>query len=82
MHLAAAISHCKSTLLVLFLRDDSVEIAKKKNNVGETPEKLAQGRGIYAPLFEMVSPAVSYIRSLAFTSNPYLRKKSEILGCR
>ncbi|XP_047025204.1 ankyrin repeat domain-containing protein 49 [Helicoverpa armigera] len=76
MHLAAAISHCKSTLLILFLRDDTVEIAHKKNSANETPEQLAQRHGIYGPLFEMVSPAVSYIKSIAFTSNPYLRQKS------
>lgn len=73
LHLVSAISHCKSTLLVLLLREDVTEIAKKTNNRGETPVDLAKGHGIYAPLFEMVDPAVSYIRSLAFTCNPYVR---------
>lgn len=76
MHLAAKMSHCKSTLLILFLRDDTVDLAHKTNNADETPEQLALRHGIYAPLFEMVSPAVSYIKSLAFTSNPYYRQKS------
>ncbi|XP_041975622.1 ankyrin repeat domain-containing protein 49 isoform X2 [Aricia agestis] len=73
LHLAAAISHCKSTLLILFLREDIVKIAKRPNNSDETPEQLARGHGIYAPLFEMVLPAASYIKSMAFTSNPYMK---------
>ncbi|XP_026731255.1 ankyrin repeat domain-containing protein 49 [Trichoplusia ni] len=75
LHITASISHCKATLLILFLKDDIVEVASKKNNSDETPEKLALGHGIYAPLFEMVCPEVSYIRSLAFTTNPYVRQK-------
>ncbi|XP_075971213.1 ankyrin repeat domain-containing protein 49-like [Anticarsia gemmatalis] len=82
LHLAAAISHCKSTLLVLFLREDMVEIAKKPNNSGESPEKLAQGHGIYGPLFEMLCPAASYIKSLAFTCNPYVRQKAVNMECK
>ncbi|CAB3239845.1 unnamed protein product [Arctia plantaginis] len=73
MHLAAAISHCKSTLLILFLRDDTVDLANKLNNSNESPAMLAQGHGIYGPLFEMLCPSVSYIKSLAFTCNPYVR---------
>lgn len=73
LHLAAAISHCKSTLLVLFLREDIVEISRRPNNSDETPEQLARSHGIYAPLFEMVLPAASHIRSLSFTCNPYVR---------
>ncbi|XP_037298583.1 ankyrin repeat domain-containing protein 49 [Manduca sexta] len=79
LHLAAAVSHCKSTLLVLFLRRDLIEIARKTNNSGETPEDLARGHGIYAPLFEMVCPAISHIHSLAFTCNPFVRRKQIIL---
>ncbi|GBP29291.1 Ankyrin repeat domain-containing protein 49 [Eumeta japonica] len=71
LHLASAISHCKSTLLTLFMRDDVADIAKQKNRSGETPEQLARSHGIYAPLFEMISPAVSYIRSSAHTFNPF-----------
>ncbi|XP_047544969.1 ankyrin repeat domain-containing protein 49 [Vanessa atalanta] len=73
LHLAAAISHCKSTLLVLFIREDVVEIARRPNNSKETPEQLARGHGIYAPLFEMVLPAACFIRSLSFTCNPHIR---------
>ncbi|VVC90540.1 ankyrin repeat domain-containing protein 49 [Leptidea sinapis] len=73
LHLASAISHCKSTLLVLLLREDMVEISQRENNSHETPEKLAKGHGIYAPLYEMVLPSASHIRSLAFTCNPYTR---------
>lgn len=69
LHLASHLSHCKSTLLLLLLREDLVEVARKPNNSGETPEQLARGHGIYAPLFEMVSPASSYVSSLAFTCN-------------
>ena len=76
LHLAAKISHCKSTLLILFLRDDTIDLAYKKNNADETPEQLALRHGIYAPLFEMASPDVSYIKSLAYTSNPYYRHRS------
>lgn len=76
MHLAAKISHSKSTLLIFFLRDDTIAIAHRKNQAKETPVQLAIRHGIYAPLFEMVTPAVSYIKSLAFTSNPYYRQKS------
>lgn len=75
MHLAAAISHSKSSLLLMFLRDDVVETANRPNNSGETPKQLALGHGIYAPLFEMISPAVSYIHSDAFTFNPFVRKQ-------
>lgn len=75
MHLTSAISHCKSTLLVLLLREDTTELAKTPNKSGETPEQLAKGHGIYAPLFEMVCPAVSYIRSMAFTCNIYVHKQ-------
>lgn len=64
-------SHCKSTLLVLFLRDEVLEVAKKTNKSGETPEKLALRHGIYGPLYEMILPAASYIHSLSFTNNPY-----------
>lgn len=78
MHLSAAMSHSKSTLLILMLREDTVEIAKKPNNSGETPEKLAQGHGIYGPLFEMLLPAASYIHSQALTCNPYVRKQHEL----
>lgn len=74
MHLASAISHSKSTLLVLFLREDTVDMARMKNNSGETPEELAKGHGIYGPMFEMLCPAANYIRSLAFTCNPYVRQ--------
>lgn len=77
LHLATAISHCKSTLLLFLLRDDTIEIVNKKNNSGETPETLARSHGIYAPLFEMVCPAASYIKSLAFTCNPYVRETEE-----
>ncbi|KAJ2947777.1 hypothetical protein O0L34_g9559 [Tuta absoluta] len=73
LHLASAISHCKSTLLILLLREDMVDMAKKPNNSGETPEDLARGHGIYSPLFEMALPAACYIRSLSFTCNPYVR---------
>ncbi|XP_062524625.1 ankyrin repeat domain-containing protein 49 isoform X1 [Bombyx mori] len=73
LHLASHLSHCKSTLLLLLLREDLVEVARKPNNSGETPEQLARGHGIYAPLFEMVSPASSYVSSLAFTCNRYLQ---------
>ncbi|KAJ8735468.1 hypothetical protein PYW07_007088 [Mythimna separata] len=76
MHLAAKISNCKSMLLILFLRDDAVEIAHKINSAKETPLQLALRHGLYASLFEMVTPAVSYIKSIAFTSNPYYRQKS------
>lgn len=75
MHLAAAMSHCKSTLLLLLLRIDTVETANKPNNSGESPKQLALGHGIYAPLFEMVSPAVSFIHSVGFTCNPYVRSQ-------
>ncbi|XP_026758729.1 ankyrin repeat domain-containing protein 49 [Galleria mellonella] len=75
LHLTAAISHCKSTLLILMLRDDMVNIAKTPNNSHETPEQLALGHGIYGPLFEMVLPAASYIHSQAFTCNPYVREQ-------
>ncbi|KAL4716026.1 hypothetical protein ACJJTC_002791 [Scirpophaga incertulas] len=74
LHLAAAVSHSKSTLLILLLREDSTEIANKCNNSGETPIQLARGHGIYAPIFEMVLPAVSYIRSIAFTCNSYMKE--------
>ncbi|CAG4965273.1 unnamed protein product [Colias eurytheme] len=77
LHLASAISHCKSTLLILFLREDIVELARRPNKSKETPEQLARRHGIYAPLFEMVLPAVSYIKSLAFTCNPYYRNTSQ-----
>lgn len=73
MHLAAAISHSKSTLLILFLREDAVDVAQMTNNSGSTAEQLAVSNGIYAPLFEMMMPAASYIRSLSFTCNPYSR---------
>lgn len=73
MHLASAMSHCKSTLLILLLREDTADIAYKPNNSGDTPVELARGHGIYAPLFEMALPAASYIRSLAFSCNPYVR---------
>lgn len=72
MHLASAKSHSKSTLLILFLLDDTVNIASMKNNSGETPLDLAKGHGIYGPMFEMVFPAACYIKSLAFTCNPYV----------
>ncbi|XP_028176344.1 ankyrin repeat domain-containing protein 49-like [Ostrinia furnacalis] len=75
MHLAAAISHSKSTLVLLFLRDDVVQAAEKKNISGETPKQLALRHGIYAPLFEMVMPAMSYIHSDAFTFNPFIQKQ-------
>ncbi|XP_059048143.1 ankyrin repeat domain-containing protein 49-like [Achroia grisella] len=75
LHLAAAISHCKSTLLILMLRDDIVDVAKTRNKSNERPEQLALGHGIYAPLFEMALPAASYIRSPAFTYNPYVREQ-------
>lgn len=74
MHLASSISHCKSTLLILLLREDITDIAKMANNAGETPKQLAQRNGIYSPLFEIIYPAASYIRSLAFTCNPYVRE--------
>lgn len=66
LHLASHLSHCKSTLLLLLLREDLVEVARKPNNSGETPEQLARGHGIYAPLFEMVSPASSYVFFFSF----------------
>lgn len=72
MHLASSISHCKSTLLILLLQEDTTDIAEMSNKSGETPKQLAQRNGIYAPLFEMIRPAVSYINSLAFTCNPYV----------
>lgn len=75
MHLSAAMSHCKSTLLLLLLRNDTVETAKKPNNSGESPKELAVRHGIYSPLFEMVLPAVAFIRTDAFTFNPYVRKQ-------
>ncbi|XP_053613117.1 ankyrin repeat domain-containing protein 49 isoform X2 [Plodia interpunctella] len=78
MHLAAAMSHSKSTLLILMLREDTVDIAHKSNNSDETPEQLARGHGIYSPLFEMLLPAASYIHSEAFTCNPYVREKYRI----
>ncbi|XP_049881041.1 ankyrin repeat domain-containing protein 49-like [Pectinophora gossypiella] len=78
LHLTSAISHCKSTLLILLLREDIVDIVKKPNNSGETPEDLARGHGIYAPLFEMAIPAASYIRSLAFTCNPYVQAQLKL----
>ncbi|XP_022117497.2 ankyrin repeat domain-containing protein 49 [Pieris rapae] len=74
LHLLSSIGQSKSTLLILFLREDIVEIAQKPNNSNETPRMLASGHGIYAPLFEMVLPAASHIRSLGFTCNPYIRK--------
>ncbi|RVE49352.1 hypothetical protein evm_005967 [Chilo suppressalis] len=73
MHLAAAISHCKSTLLILLFREDTMEIADKPNNSDENPKELALGHGIYGPIFEMVLPAASVIRSAAFTCNAYVR---------
>ncbi|OWR54015.1 ankyrin repeat domain-containing protein 49 [Danaus plexippus] len=73
LHLASAISHCKSTLLILLLREDAVEIYRRPNSSQETPEQLAISHGIYSPLFEMALPSASYIRSIAFTSNPYVR---------
>ncbi|XP_047984923.1 ankyrin repeat domain-containing protein 49-like [Leguminivora glycinivorella] len=80
LHLAAAKSHSKSTIITLLFQDNSVEVAQMVNNVGEKPEELARGHGIYAPLFEMVMPAASYIKSIGFTCNPYLRieKSSEL----
>lgn len=45
----------------------------RENKSGETAEQLAQGHGIYGPLFEMILPAASYIRSIAFTCNPHVR---------
>ncbi|KAJ0182618.1 hypothetical protein K1T71_001987 [Dendrolimus kikuchii] len=75
LHLASAISHCKSTLLVLLLREDTTELASKPNKSGETPEQLARAHGIYAPLYEMVYPAVSYIKTIAFTCNPYVHNQ-------
>lgn len=80
MHLASAISHCKSTLLILLLREDTVDIAKKSNNSGQNPEELARSHSIYGPLFEMVSPAASYIKSIAFTCNPYVRGEPILEG--
>ncbi|XP_034836077.1 ankyrin repeat domain-containing protein 49 [Maniola hyperantus] len=77
MHLAAAMSHCKSTLLILLLREDLVETARRRNHSDETPEQLARGHGIYAPLFDMVLPAASHIRSLSFTCNPYIRAQND-----
>ncbi|CAH0724750.1 unnamed protein product, partial [Brenthis ino] len=73
LHLASAISHCKSTLLILLLREDVVEISRKPNKSEETPEQLARSHGIYSYLFDMVLPAASHIRSLSFTCNPYVR---------
>ncbi|XP_072944800.1 ankyrin repeat domain-containing protein 49-like [Epargyreus clarus] len=73
LHLASAISHSKSTLLVLLLREDTAYIVKKPNKSNETPEQLARSHGLYAPLFEMASPSISYIRSLEYTCNPYAR---------
>lgn len=73
IHLAAAISHSKSTLLLLLLREDVVEISRRANKSDETPEQLARSHGIYSPLFDMVLPAASHIRSLSFTCNPYVR---------
>ncbi|XP_013194725.1 ankyrin repeat domain-containing protein 49 [Amyelois transitella] len=78
MHLAAAMSHSKSTLLVLMLREDTVDLAHKPNNSDETPEQLARGHGIYSPLFEMLLPAASFIHSQAFTYNPYVREQHNI----
>lgn len=49
------------------------EIAHRTNKSNETPEQLARGHGIYGPLFEMALPAANYIKSLAFTGNPYVR---------
>ncbi|CAG4979263.1 unnamed protein product [Parnassius apollo] len=72
LHLAAAISHCKSTLIILLLREDTVDIAHRQNKSEETPEQLARGHGIYGPLFEMALPAANFIKSLAFTYNPYV----------
>lgn len=74
LHLASSVSHCKSTLLILLMREDNTDLAKAENKSGETPEQLAQRNGIYGPLFEMICPAASYIRSLAFTCNPYVRE--------
>lgn len=73
LHLVSSIGQSKSTLLILFLREDMVEVAHKLNNSDETPKMLAAGHGIYAPLFDMVLPAASHIRSLGFTCNPYVR---------
>ncbi|KAM3967578.1 ankyrin repeat domain-containing protein 49 [Aphomia sociella] len=78
LHLAAAISHSKSTLLILMLREDMVDISKAQNKSNETPEQLALGHGIYAPLFEMLLPAASFICSQAFTCNPYVREQTPI----
>ncbi|CAG9796701.1 unnamed protein product [Diatraea saccharalis] len=77
LHLAAAISHCKSTLVVLLLREDTTDIAEKPNNSGESPKQLALRHGIYSPIFEMVLPAISFIRSISFTSNPYVKEQNE-----
>ncbi|XP_014356148.2 ankyrin repeat domain-containing protein 49-like [Papilio machaon] len=73
LHLASALSHSKSTLIILLLREDIVNIAQRKNKSNETPEQLAHGHGIYGPLFEMALPAVNHIKSLSFTCNPFVR---------
>ncbi|CAK1544627.1 unnamed protein product [Leptosia nina] len=73
LHLTSSIGQCKATLLILLLREEMVDLAQKPNNSKETPEMLAAGHGIYAPLFEMVLPEASKIHSLSFTCNPYTR---------
>ncbi|XP_011560093.3 ankyrin repeat domain-containing protein 49 [Plutella xylostella] len=73
LHLAAGMSHCKSTLLVLLMREDISDLAARQNNAHETAEQLARGKSIYSSLFEMAIPAASYIRNLSFTCNPHYR---------
>jgi ankyrin repeat protein len=77
LHLAAAKSHSKSTLITLLFQENGAHVAQVVNNIGEKPEDLARGHGIYGSLFEMVMPAVSYIKSTAFTCNPYLREEKQ-----
>ncbi|CAH2238948.1 ankyrin repeat domain-containing protein 49 [Pararge aegeria] len=77
LHLAASLSHCKSTLLILLLREDLVDTARKANQSDVTPEQLARTHGIYSPLFDMVLPSASHIRSLPFTCNPYVRAQND-----
>ncbi|XP_068626638.1 ankyrin repeat domain-containing protein 49 [Battus philenor] len=77
LHLASAISHCRSTIIILLLREDVVDIAHRQNNANETPEQLAYGHGVYGPLFEMALPAANYIRTLSFTCNPHVRSEVE-----
>lgn len=71
LHIATSVSHCRRMLQLLLAHPDVQPFVKNKS--GDSPRDLARRTGIYDYLFDAADPAISYIKSMAFTVNPFIR---------